>query len=119
MKSMCGGDLIFFLDPDEVPTRQVVTGLPAILNMMETLDIDACTLPRRNIVHEASEPLHPSKIDPKSPSVLQDSWEDQVRLLRNLPHLHWTMRLHEYLTGIRRGYHFPHEVEFALVHAKT
>jgi hypothetical protein len=29
------------------------------------------------------------------------------------------MRLNEYLTGIRRGYHFPHEPEFALLHPKT
>ena len=119
MKAMCRGDLIFFLDPDEIPTRAVAMGLPAILNMMQTLDIDACTLPRRNVVYEASLPLHPSKIDLKGPDVLEDFLEDQVRILRNLPHLHWTRRLHEYVAGIRRGYHFPHELEFTLLHPKT
>src|SRR5262245_18546673 len=46
-KSLCRGDFISFLDPDEVPTRQIVAGLPAIRDMMARLEIDACTLPRR------------------------------------------------------------------------
>src|SRR5215468_6962949 len=56
---------------------------------------------------------------PQRPCILQDFWEDQVRILRNLPHLHWTMRLNEYVTGIRRGYRFPRQTEFALLHPKT
>src|SRR5436309_77058 len=46
-------------------------------------------------------------------------WEDQFRMLRNLPHLHWTLRFNEYLTGVRRGYRFPHTLDCALLHCKT
>src|SRR6266851_9155144 len=35
MKSRCRGRLIFFLDPDELPTPRVLRGLPEILRMME------------------------------------------------------------------------------------
>jgi glycosyltransferase involved in cell wall biosynthesis len=118
-KSLCRGRLIFFPDPDEVPPERLVTGLAKILIMMEQLDIDACTVPRISILHESEEPVHPARLGPTSPGVLRYFWEDQVRLLRNLPHLRWTMRLDEYLTGIRRGYKFPRGPDYALLHPKT
>src|ERR1041385_1776598 len=60
VKSLCRGRLIFFPDPDELPAERIVMGLPNILAMMERLDIDACTLPRFNILHESSHPVHPT-----------------------------------------------------------
>jgi glycosyltransferase involved in cell wall biosynthesis len=118
LKSLCRGRLIFFLDPDEVPPPRVVQGLPKILAMMDRLDIDACQLPRLNISCEGDAAIHPASLDLQSES-LMTFWEDQTRLLRNLPHLRWTMRLNEYLVGIRRGYRFPWTRDYALLHCKT
>lgn len=117
-KSLCRGRLIFFLDPDELPTSRVVQGLPQILAMMEERDIDACQLPRLNVWIEGDELPHPRSLDLTGEG-LMILWEDQTRLLRNLPHLRWTLRLNEYLTGIRRGYRFPHTADYALLHCKT
>src|SRR5438270_7710007 len=103
MKSLCRGRLIFFLDPDELPTPRVLQGLPKILEMMETLDIDACQLPRLNVWLPGDRLVHPGSVDLRDERVTI-LWEDQFRMLRNLPHLRWTMRLNEYLTGVRRGY---------------
>ena len=119
VRSLCRGRLIFFPDPDELPPTRIVMGLPNILAMMERLDIDACTLPRINILYESSRPVHPTEIAPTDACVLRYFWEDQVRLLRNLPHLHWTLRLDEYLADIRRGYRFPRIADYALLHPKT
>src|ERR1700694_1706437 len=37
MKSRCRGGLIFFLDPDELPTTQGLGGLPPLLRMLEPM----------------------------------------------------------------------------------
>jgi glycosyltransferase involved in cell wall biosynthesis len=118
MKSLCRGRLIFFLDPDELPTMRLLRGLPKILQMMEALDIDACQLPRLNVWVPGDRLVHPRSVDLQDQS-LTILWEDQFRMLRNLPHVRWTMRLHEYLTGVRRGYRFPHTLDYALLHCKT
>jgi glycosyltransferase involved in cell wall biosynthesis len=118
MKSLCRGRLIFFLDPDELPTGRVLRGLPKILEMMEALDIDACQLPRLNVGLPGDRLVHPQSVDLRD-QALAIVWEDQFRMLRNLPHLRWTMRLNEYLTGVRRGYRFPHTFDYALLHCKT
>ena len=118
MKSLCRGRLIFFLDPDELPTPRVLHGLPKILDMMEKLDIDACQLPRLNVWLPGDKLVHPRNVDLDDPA-LRISWEDQFRVMRNLRHLRWTMRLNEDLTGVRRGFRFPHTPEYALLHCKT
>jgi glycosyltransferase involved in cell wall biosynthesis len=118
MKSLCRGRLIFFLDPDELPTTRVLRGLPKILEMMEALDVDACQLPRLNVWLPGDRLVHPRSVDLKD-EALTLLWEDQFRMLRNLPHLRWTLRLNEYLTGVRRGYRFPHTLDYALLHCKT
>jgi glycosyltransferase involved in cell wall biosynthesis len=118
LKSLCYGRLIFFPDPDELPPTRVLHGLPRILQMMEELDIDACQLPRLNVSLDGDELVHPRSIDLEDKR-LTISWEDQFRILRNLPCLRWTMRANEYLTGVRRGYRFPHTLDYALLHCKT
>jgi glycosyltransferase involved in cell wall biosynthesis len=118
MKSLCRGRLIFFLDPDELPTARVLRGLPKILEMMEALDVDACQLPRLNVGLPGDRLVHPRSVDLKD-ETLTLLWEDQFRMLRNLPHLRWTLRLNEYLTGVRRGYRFPHTLDYALLQCKT
>jgi glycosyltransferase involved in cell wall biosynthesis len=117
MKSLCSGDFVFYLDPDELPVESVVRGLPSIFEMMARLDIDACTLPRLNMLYRSEQPVHPYSVDPAS--IIHQDWGDQFRLLRNSPELHWTMPLDEYLTGMRRCYRFPQDLRYALLHPKT
>jgi glycosyltransferase involved in cell wall biosynthesis len=119
VKSLCRGRLIFFPDPDELPPKRIVLGLPKILAMMERLDVDACTLPRLNVLYERSRPVHPTAIDLTGAGVLRYFCEDQIRVLRNLPHLQWRLRVDEELAHIRRGYRFPRGAEYALLHCKT
>ncbi len=118
MKSLCRGRLIFYLDPDELPPVRVVRGLPRILQMMDELEVDACQLPRLNIWLDGDQPVHPNNVDLRDKR-LTLIWEDQYRIMRNLPHLHWTMRLDEYPAGVRRAYRFPHDLAYALLHFKT
>jgi glycosyltransferase involved in cell wall biosynthesis len=118
MKSLCRGDVIFYLDPDELPSENVVLGLGKIAEMMARSEIDACTLPRVNILYEGDQPVHPKSLDTND-ARNKVHWEDQFRILRNLPQLYWTMPLNEYLTGMRRCYRFPQEPRYALLHPKS
>ncbi len=118
MKSLCRGELILFLDPDELPSPKVLKGLPRILEMMDELDVDVCELPRLNILIDTEEPVDPRGLDLGAAN-LSVSWEDQVRILRNRPHLYWTRHLHETVVGYDRGYRFPRSLDYALLHGKT
>jgi glycosyltransferase involved in cell wall biosynthesis len=117
MKSLCKSEYIFFCDPDELPSETVISGLQDIVAMMARLNIDACTLPRLNILYEGDQILHPHNLDLDHPRY-QPHWEDQFRILRNAPEIHWTMPLNEYLTGMRRCYRFPQADRYALLHPK-
>lgn len=114
-KSKCSGSLILFPDADEIPSERILTGLPSLLTWMETHSVDACSLPRINI-HIDGELRDPLSL---SFSEERHSWEDQIRILRNLPHLRWTKRLHEYLIGADKICKLPRRAEYALLHVKT
>lgn len=118
MKSLCRGEFIFYLDPDELPSDEIVLGLPRITEMMRRANIDACTLPRFNFLYEGDQLLHPRSFDLDNLKH-KPLWEDQYRILRNAPDLYWTMPLNEYLTGMRRCYRFPQSLRYALLHPKN
>lgn len=117
-KAQCRGRLILFPDADELPSTRLLLGLPELLAWMEAHNIDACTLPRFNIAFDGAVLPDPAGIDLADPA-LNATWEDQIRILRNLPDLRWTRRLHEYLIGARRIYKFPRSFDYVLIHAKT
>lgn len=113
----CRGRLILFPDADEIPSRRVLMGLPDLLAWMESNDIDACYLPRLNVMvpgNDLGEPLR--TLDDNT---LYSTWEDQVRIMRNLRKLRFVRRVDELLAGIGRAYKFPHTKDFVLLHAKT
>jgi glycosyltransferase involved in cell wall biosynthesis len=114
-KSQCSGRLILFPDADELPSKRILTGLPSLLSWMERENIDACYLPRLNVS------LRGALRDPMSLDIKQEphTWEDQVRILRNLPKLKWVKRIDEGLSGVESLYKFPRTNEFALLHVKT
>lgn len=115
--AQCRGRLILFPDADELPTRRTLMGLPKLLAWMESHEIDACYLPRLNVVVPGSDLIDPVRA--LDDATLYSNWEDQVRILRNLPKLRFVRRVHEVLAGIERAYKFPHTKDFALLHAKT
>lgn len=115
--AQCRGRLILFPDADELPSKRTVEGLPALLAWMESHEIDACYLPRLNVVVPGGDLVDPARA--LNDAALYSNWEDQVRILRNLPNLKFVRRVDELLSGIRRAYKFPHTKEFALLHAKT
>lgn len=116
-KARCRGRLILFPDADELPSERVLMGLPQLLEWMESHDVDACYLPRLNVLVPGSDMADPLlTVDDRS---LSSTWEDQVRILRNLPKLRFVRRVDELLSGIGRAYKFPHTKDFVLLHAKT
>lgn len=116
-KAQCRGRLIFFPDADEIPSKRIVMGLPKLLEWMESNDVDACSLPRLNVVVPGSELTDPFAT--ADDDTLFSSWEDQIRIFRNLPKLKFVKRVDEFLTGMRGVYKFPHAKEFVLLHVKT
>jgi len=104
-KSQCTGRLIFFLDADEIPSARILAGLPALLAWMESNDVDVCYLPRLNIVTREEEIRDPLTVTPKD--TIFSSWEDQLRILRNLSKLKFVKRIDEGLYGFEGVYRFP------------
>lgn len=115
--AQCQGRLILFPDADELPSKRTLMGLPKLLEWMESHEIDACYLPRLNVVVPGGNLTDPSLIT--DDNIQFSNWEDQIRILRNLPHLRFVRRVDELLAGIKRAYKFPHTKDFALLHVKT
>jgi len=115
--AQCRGRLILFPDADEIPSQRILMGLPDILAWMESNEIDACYLPRLNVTVPGSDLGEPLRT--LDDNTLSSNWEDQVRIMRNLPKLKFVRRVHELLAGINRAYKFPHTKDFVLLHAKT
>ena len=58
-KARCRGRLILFPDADELPSERVLMGLPQLLEWMESHDVDACYLPRLNVLVPGSDMADP------------------------------------------------------------
>ena len=115
--AQCRGRLILFPDADEIPSQRILMGLPDLLAWMESKEIDACYLPRLNVMVPGSDLAEPLRT--LDDNTLYSNWEDQVRIIRNLPKLKFVKRVDELLAGIGRAYKFPHTKDFVLLHAKT
>lgn len=114
--AQCRGRLVLFPDADELPSKRVLLGLPKLLAWMERENVDACYLPRLNVVVPGNDMPDPFQtVD----NAVFSNWEDQIRILRKLPKLRFVRRVDELLAGIDRAYKFPHTKDFVLLHAKT
>ena len=114
----CSGDYIFQIDADELPSEDLIKGLPHILQ--HNPDIDVYLVPRINTV----EGLTQDHIVKWRWNVNEKGWVNypdfQMRIYRNTPTIQWKNKVHEVLGGYTSWATLPTEdEEFVLYHPKT
>ena len=111
----CTKDYIFHIDADEIPSIDLISSLPRILE--NNLNIDVFLTPRVNIV----EGLTQEYIQKWGWNVNNDGWVNypdyQTRVLKNIPEIKWVNKVHERLVGAKIGINLPEGYD--LIHPKT
>jgi hypothetical protein len=112
----CLGEFIFQIDADEIPSLELLTMLPSILE--SNPEVDVYLVPRINTVSGITEE-----------HILKWRWnvEDnrinfpdyQWRIYKNIPSIKWTNKVHERLDGYKMFATLPPQYEFCLIHPKT
>lgn len=118
LTKICLGDYIFQIDADEIPSEDLINGLPFILEQNPTTDV--YLVPRVNTV----EGLTQEHIQKWNWKVNEKGWVNfpdfQMRVYRNHPDIKWKNKVHEILEGFKNYSAFPIEdEEFVLYHPKT
>ena len=113
----CTGKYIFQIDADELPTEDLITNLPYILEVNQ--DVDVFLVPRINTV----EGLTHDHIRQWRWNVNEKGWVNfpdyQWRIYRNDPSIKWKNRVHEVLEGFKTSTLLPAEEMYCLYHLKT
>ena len=114
---VCSGDYIFQIDADELPTEDLITNLPYILEINQ--DVDVFLVPRINTV----EGLTHDHIRQWRWVVNEKGWVNfpdyQWRIYRNDSTITWKNRVHEVLEGFKTSTLLPAEEMYCLYHLKT
>ena len=118
LTSHCTGKYIFQIDADELPSKNLIKGLPHILE--QNPDTDMYLVPRVNTV----EGLTHEHIRQWRWTVNEKGWVNypdfQMRIYRNTPTIQWKNKVHEVLEGYQSWSAFPTEdEEFVLYTPKT
>lgn len=118
LTSHCTGKYIFQIDADELPSQDLIKGLPHILE--QNPDTDIYLVPRVNTV----EGLTHEHIRQWRWTVNEKGWVNypdfQMRIYRNTPTIQWKNKVHEVLEGYKSWATLPIEdEEFVLYHPKT
>lgn len=117
LTSHCTGNYIFQIDADELPSEELINGLPYILEINQ--DIDAFRVPRINTV----EGLTQEHIQKWRWHVDSKGWVNfpdyQWRIYKNNSSIKWKNKVHEVLEGYKITTSLPAEEEFCLYHPKT
>jgi hypothetical protein len=118
LTKMCNGDYIMQLDADELPSEDLIKGLPYILEQNPTTDM--FLVPRVNTV----EGLTQEHIQKWGWNINEKGWinypDFQMRVYRNLPKIRWKNKVHEVLDGFKSWSALPiDDEEFVLYHPKT
>lgn len=112
----CNGDYIFQIDADELPNKQLIDNIPAILE--SNPDNELFLVPRVNTV----EGLTQDHIDRWAWKVNDKGWVNwpdyQWRIWKNLPSIKWKNKVHEILDGFNSYAPLPAQEELALYHPK-
>ena len=117
LTSYCKGDYIFQIDADELPTEDLITNLPYILEVNQ--DVDVFLVPRINTV----EGLTHDHIRQWRWVVNDKGWVNfpdyQWRIYRNDSTITWKNKVHEVLQGFKTSTLLPAEEVYCLYHTKT
>lgn len=117
LTSLCDGDYIFQIDADELPTEDLISGLPYILEVNQ--EVDVFLVPRINTV----EGLTQEHIRQWRWMVNEKSWVNfpdyQWRIYRNDPSIRWKNKVHEVIEGHKTSTLLPAEEMYCLYHPKT
>lgn len=115
LSSICEGDYIFQIDADEIPSKNLLTYLPHIL---QSNNVDALRVPRVNTVKGLTQE-HIQKWNWIVDSRGRVNWPDpQWRIYKNNGKIQWKNKVHEVLEGYNTHSILPLEEEFALNHHK-
>jgi len=113
---LCKGDYIFFIDADEVPSKNLIEQLPFILEYNNSLEV--YYVPRINIVNGITE----NHIKQWGWKFDENGWVNypdmQLRISKRIPEIRWTGKVHETLTGFNYYSHLPMFQDFDLHHVK-
>lgn len=115
LNEYCSGDYIFQLDADELITKELIQGLPQILE--SNSEVDLFIFPRINKVEGITEEHIKQwgwKIDENNRINFPD-W--QGRLYKK--GLSWYGKVHEKIVGAKTYSLMPMEDEYCLLHEKT
>jgi hypothetical protein len=114
---VCSGDYIFQIDADEIPTEDLISSLPYILEINQ--EVDVFRVPRVNTV----EGLTQDHIQKWGWNVNEKGWinwpDYQWRIYRNNPNIKWRNKVHEVLEGYKTLSLLPLHEEYSLYHPKT
>jgi hypothetical protein len=118
LSSYCKGDYIMQCDADEIPSEDLIKGLPYILE--QNPETDMYLVPRVNTV----EGLTQEHIQKWGWKVNEKGWVNfpdfQMRVYRNNGNIKWKNKVHEVLEGFKNYSAFPTEdEEFVIYHPKT
>jgi hypothetical protein len=117
LTSLCSGDYIFNIDADEMPTEELITNLPYILEVNPEVDI--FLVPRVNTV----EGLTQEHIRQWRWNVNEKGWVNfpdyQWRVYKNISNIKWKNKVHEVLEGFKTSTLLPAEEMYCLYHPKT
>ncbi|MFY9288274.1 MAG: glycosyltransferase [Alphaproteobacteria bacterium] len=119
LKNLCKGEFIFLLDPDELPSPQLLADLPKVLAKMRDNSMDACCMSRLNILVDGDSPVDARTLTVSDADLVHQKRDDQIRILQNVPGIYWVNHVHERMVGLRRACRLPQQIRYALLHCKT
>jgi hypothetical protein len=118
LKNHCKGDIIFFIDADEIPAQDLIEALPILAEQ----NIDVISVPRINTVKNIT-PEHIKKWGWKIDEFGRINYADyQMRICKNIPEIKWKNKVHEVLDGYKTYSYLPTDMnsgDLHLYHPKT
>jgi|TARA_B100001778_G_C18502331_1_gene590262 hypothetical protein len=116
LTSLCNGDYIFQIDADEIPSPQLLSLIPRLLE--NNPQVDVFRVPRINTV----EGLTQEHIQKWRWQINDKGWVNfpdyQWRIYKNSKSIKWINKVHEVLEGFEYMAELPGEEDWCLYHPK-
>ena len=112
----CDGEYIFQIDADELPSIELLSMLPSILE--SNPGVEVYLVPRINTVSDITEE-HILKWGWRYENERVNFPDYQWRIYRNMPPIRWVNKVHEQLFGYTSYAFLPPKDEYCLIHPKT